>query len=1329
MAETEAKKPDPTTVRELFQDPEFSKLPLGEKNTRFEKVRKIDMDFQKMSNDGQEAAHQKLFGPPAQPAQPPTATEGAPSPMAALGTAALDALGKLAPDTAASLKKQFGLEAVPAQTLSTPEADKGISPEAILAGETGPEAPKEPTEPTSFMGTLGKGAVKGLETPFQMAHLAGQAAQAGYEAVGGAPQTPEQQELGQKLATPIQSWITGPLLSPDTPGFHLLEHIVANITGAAIAAPIARALFPSLAAGKTLTKDIVEQAIHMGIAAVPGDVVKQAGGGAVAQIGTEIGSTGITGAAHSIWKAIQGRPAMRNFIVENAKKETPGIAGNIETAERAKVDVPGYNPTMGELTDSPLIGSTAAQLRKDQPTEFGVPYLQQIKGNVDAAIAKVKSVLGLSDEATITKGVGTAQKAALEANAEHQRLAGVHKDLLKESDLLNDAGVQRIRAAQDTNYNTVTKAEGDIRAAEDAATKAKQQADQLVRDSKEKGVELDLAQVKKYRDAEDAARTAKQDAQDTKTRALNDAADNYEGTKGQARTASQEATARTSTLESNLARVQDENAKALEAVTEHQRKTAAKIAPGAAAGEASYQSGRAKLAQAEKDLYRKSYDSTFTGPDSVFSKEYRDVYDTHGITGDDQFKGNFVDAIRKDGAFEQRMIQRMQESYVPEPVLQDMRSYIIEKEAATNRLPKEVRGDASKLESYMNGGTEKPVINSPLNLEEMAGFRSRAMEAQRGMAADNPRRRTLNALVDYLGDSMESMALGEGKPEAIADLRRVNESYRIEILRYRGDSPGKMATAINPRTGQPFYPANYIGDNMFGPMSAGGESLADTRHVEMFKQHLEDLKHAETAGRLAGDDLAVGEAKEVKNQLFDHIKNQFYRAAVDEETGKFNPANAEKWIKTHRQQIDQSPDLKKTFGTMKDRLNAIKEVEAAAQGTEAQARGLAEESAREGKQIKSAGEEAIYQSRREQAAAKRAAGATATTEERAGAAEHLEKKRSFEDIAAQQAETERQATLARQKAVEEGGNQITQARRDAQTAERLSARGTVEEVRTIENLKAAAKEKLQVAAENVKNAAEEKVRLVNEWKKNMGGTGPFTDPLNQDIALQKFGVKTKDFLKRVEGLPIDDQHNAYRNLFAQSKDDPTLIKSVISGMWEIFLEDLRPEQLADTGKTAYQRTSRVGVGEEASLASTFLREKGPLLREYMPEYVKNLELAQEVLDRAARAANATTEGVPSNLKAIPRGTMRVKDVALTIGLRALGVPYRVAGMAGIAEEGLQLLTNAARARIQKEIFTNPDSAALLAKIANPKVNGSWKTAAMKTILFRSGIGAAEFEED
>ena len=54
--------------------------------------------------------------------------------------------------------------------------------------------------------------------------------------------------------------------------------------------------------------------------------------------------------------------------------------------------------------------------------------------------------------------------------------------------------------------------------------------------------------------------------------------------------------------------------------------------------------------------------------------------------------------------------------------------------------------------------------------------------------------------------------------------------------------------------------------------------------------------------------------------------------------------------------------------------------------------------------------------------------------------------------------------------------------------------------------------------------------------------------------------------------------------------------------------------------------------------------------------------------------------------------MRVQDVAVTIGARTLGLPYHVAGLAGIGTEMLARLSNAARARVQSEIFTNPDSA-------------------------------------
>jgi hypothetical protein len=1262
MAETEAKKPEATTVRELFQDPKWEAYPLDMKLEKFQKAKKEDLEFQKMSDAGQTHVHQKLFAGETKETEALAQSPETPGPAT--------------PQETAAARERIGLP------------------------------PEEPTRPGTLAGTIESGVVKGLESPVQLASAGANLLGKGAEAVGLlSPQTPEQAKLAAERATPIQSYITGPQLSPDTPGYRVLEHVVENVVGTAVAAPVVRYLLPALSAGKTLTKDVIEQAIHAAIAAVPGQAVKEAGGGAVPQIGAEMGTTSITGMVESLWKAIKGRPGMVRYLETAAQKENPDLAKSIQTSERAKAEVPGYTPTMAETTGSDIIAGTAKQLEKDQPVEFGIPYKQQVKGNVDAAIAKIDSVLGKSDEGVIGAGIETAQKPVLLAKQEHEFLTGVHRDLQEESRLLNDRGVQELRASQDAHYATVVKAEGDIRAAEDAATQAKQSADQLLRDTKEKGVALDTAQLKQYRDAEDEALRLKQKAQDSKTQALQASQDSHQVVAGEARTATKEASEKTAALKDELTRVQTQNEADLATTLEHQRKTFAKGAPAVAeGGEAAYREHVTKLGEAARTFYTKMYERTF-GEGGIFNKAYTDLYARHNVVGDEKFKTNFVDTIRKDGTFEGHMVDRMQASYQPDPALQEIRDYIMQK------AEKAGLDDMDSLNAYMHkGSTEAPSLNVTLNLEDLAKMRSRVMQDLRGTAADSPRRRTLNNLVDVLNGSMESMA--STKPEALAELRELNAAYRTEKLRHVA-GPGKMAEVKNPRTGESLYPADYVGKNLFGSAPAGSASLTDARHVEMFGQHMQDLDHAIEDGFVRGDFVAVGEARREKNLLLDHAKNEFYMSYMDEASGKPNPAKAEKWVRDHQALIDQSPDLKKAFATNKDRLAAIREVEASNQGLEAEARGLLQESEREGKVIKSAGSEAVAKSRREMAITKREAGVVATTSEREASADFTQKKRSFEDIAREQAEAERQAALAKQDVSTQAQSSLTDAQREAETAKRLSSRGTVETQRSIEDLKAAAREKLRVAAENVKASEERLTAQVEEWKKGFGGTGPFTDPLNQDIAQQKLGAQPKDFIERVEHLPERDQRIAYDRLFAASKGDPALRESVIAGMWEHFMENLKPEQL-DTGK-------------KATLVGEFLKSKGRILKEHMPQYVKDLEMAQEVLDRAARAANATTEGVPTGLKAIPRGLMRVQDVAVTIGARALGVPFHIAGMAGMGAEILSRMSNAARSRVQKEIFLNPDSTALLAKINNPGVNPSWKKAAMKTILFRSGITANEVE--
>src|SRR5258706_3732038 len=136
----------PQTIRDLFKDPTFGQMPLGAKNELFEKIRKNDHEFQKMSDEGQTAVHQKLFGASNPPQEAPQKPAGA---------------GFLPGEYQPPTSPQAG--AVP-----------GFVPgEGPGEAQASAPAPEEPSEPTSLLGSIGKGAVKGLEQSTQMVGMFG----------------------------------------------------------------------------------------------------------------------------------------------------------------------------------------------------------------------------------------------------------------------------------------------------------------------------------------------------------------------------------------------------------------------------------------------------------------------------------------------------------------------------------------------------------------------------------------------------------------------------------------------------------------------------------------------------------------------------------------------------------------------------------------------------------------------------------------------------------------------------------------------------------------------------------------------------------------------------------------------------------------------------------------------------------------------------------------------------------------------------------------------------------------------------------------------------
>lgn len=1279
MAESSSAAPE--TVRDLFNDPTFENFPFELKLERFQKAAKNDHAYQKMSDEGKKYAHQKLF-----------ATE---------------------------TKETAALAQTPQPTALATTQEKAASRERLGLE---PEPPPETTESTSLLGTLGKGAVKGLEGITQLGYGAAQGIDWAAQKLGSPPQTSEQAERARKMATPIQSYVTGPLLSPDTPGYRTLEHVVENIVGTAAMTPVMRGLLPALAKGVPLTKELIEQSIHAGLAAIPGQGYKEAGGGSVGQMAIELTTTGITGLAKKLWTSLRDRPALIRELQSSLKQQDPNVIESIRTGKALEKAVPGYKTTLPELVpEANVPAATAKQLASDKPVEFGIPYYNQLKTNVRAGINKVKSLLGASDEAIIGKGIETAQQDVLAAEKHHEFLQGVHRDLETQERNLDNTGRQKIRDAQDRHYNTIVKAEADIQAAENAATQAKQAADRLVQDTKQQGVELDARLLKQHRDAEAEATRLKHDAQDKRTAALQESQDLHSGVTEEARTQTKEASTKVTRQEEALSHVQAQNEQDMTTALEHQRKTFAK---GAAESEAGYREGAKTFGQKAREFYENAYERTFgkpktrteSGTPGLMGERYNAFYKEHpgASVGDNEFNQKFLGQIRKDGDFETKLVDRLQERYEPDPLVQEIRNNVMQKVKDAGL------DDADIMHNWLHNkgdATVPPqIISTPFNMQDMAEYRSQVLHELRNTPSTSMRRRTLNELLDVVDTSMEDMVRRSGDKDAFAQWQKINRDYRTEKLRYIPDTPGGLTTAKNPRTNLPFAPDEYNAKQLFGPAPATGTSLKDARHVEMFGQYMRDIDHAIEDGFTRGDFTAVAEAKRAKQAMIDHAKNEFYMAYHDPVTMKVNPEAAERWIRAHQPLIDQSNELKSIFATDKDRLRAIKEVKAINQGREAEAQGLLDVAKQEKKTTTEVSGERVSRSRKEQAEAKRAATKTGTTEERDIAKTLIEKKQGFEDLDIAQKEQERQVGLRKKEENVAAQQQLTEAQRLAQKEKREAGRGVVTETRNIENLKVDLKEKMRLSQENVKAAEDRAKETVEEWKKAFAGTGPFANPLNQDIAARKLGVQPNDFIERIEALSEKERRIAYDRFFAKSKNDPALKQAVLSGMWENFIKNVD--------------VSKLDLKKDPKLISEFLKKNERIISEnFSPQLVKDLKQVQGVFDRVGFAVGATTEGVPEKLKSLTRGQIRRNDYAAMAVARMAGFGYHTVGQIGIATEALLRMSKEGRARVLKEVMLNPNLARLIAQLENPNLQRTWKQSALAALIARSGVTASELGEE
>lgn len=1289
---TATKDKQPLVVGDLFRDPEFPTLPFTEKMQKFLEAKDADPDFRGLGEADQEGLFNHLMTQVAR-----GTAMGKPQEY----KAAQAATPQPPPTEQQRIQQEQLNQQINPQgaSLTTPEEQQATQIQA------GGFSLQRGTADKGVLSTVGGAAVKAaqqipglvaaaLPSPMIKATISRNA-----DDLSITPEVDEQavEKRRAMIGRPIEHFITGEIKEPSSPGMRLLEHVTEEVVGTAVSVPLARALIPALKAGTPLTKDIIKQALLTLPAASVGQLVREAGGTGGLQMGAELSTIEVAQLAGRLYKAITNKPGMLRAIQDMIKKEVPDLAKNVETSGKVQelLGSKGYVATVSEETGSKTMANVAAQQSAEHPTEFGIPAGQRSAINIKATQEETGKLLGAGAPETLEpiaeKSKETVQQAAATSKASQEALDQAEAQARK---LKTDEKLGKRKLADD-RADAVVAAEKKLQDIEDRTHQATINAQQEVRKAQEQGVQLDDARLTEHRRIQDQLTREKQAAHDEYTATVR-AADTEQTTVAtEVRTAQQkrELAAQQQT-KANEEEMESLLADASDATTMR--------APAAGKGEKAVRASQTKRGESGQNFFSMFWDKTFgnknKGVTGYFEGEYKALFKDHAdlVTTSEQTK-KFRETMLPGGSFDKKMEAQMRGRYESDPLLRDIDNYIVAK--------------AEKL-----GTTEVDTI--PLSLEDFHTIRSSILTDMRSTPMNSPRRIVQKQLLNIVEGQMETVAEGS---LALAKLHEVNGRYRIEQHRFLGDTPGGYATIKNPRTGEPFHNPDHIGAYLFGPGATSENlTLKGLRNEEVFGTYLSDLDDVIKGNVLKGDIEAVAAAKDAKNRLFDSVKNEFYQVTMKE--GTFDVKAADKWLKQHASLLDQSPELRRSFASMNDRVRTIQEVAAVHQGQQAQEAGLLT-------QAEKVGKETVREAKSAKIATKVGAQDERTLAERTADETFKERERTLEDVMRDQTKREQQAKLEKELQAQTGQEDVITAQRKLAEEKRAAAKTETGKVRELENIRMSHDEKVQALKAQADADKTHYQDLNDAYQQVFGKQGAMANALEQDSTFKQLGIGMDDWLNRTLRLPIEDQLVQFAHFKKLTGGDPVAEKTLMGALWQRFVER------ESTKKGAEALGQRLGADVKIAPPDAmrrFLSEEegyGRIIKRIAPEHANNMKLIDYALQRSAELESASTEGIPKKLLSMSRGIRRINDVAVITFAHMLGIPYSVAGIFGLTTEATALMSNARKAAILKELHFNPQSAKLAVDILDSSKNITWKQAAMGTILRRAGVQNAVYQQE
>lgn len=1258
MAEASVEEFVPKTVADLLQYEKFPGLPIDEKIDLIRTLGKQDTEYRKLDDKTRTRLLQKLIPPEELPTVP------------------------------GSIQTGQQLPAVP-------------------------QAPQpERTDPTSqgsdILATAGRGIVKGLDLiPGMFTRPAGVAleelgnipARLGMAPAGPEPGTVQGNiftGIGKVLQSPaatnpLETIVTGGKgFGPPRPGYGALEHVVTSVVGTAPMAAVASKIYPLLREGYAIpAADQVKKAMYLaGQGAALSEISKELGAPEWAQVVTELAG------------GMLSLPDAGKLFT--ALKQSPGLQKHLMSYQKARVSETATEAFSGPPRAEQLAGGTATQA------------LQQgaLEGFVEAQKQPVYAA-----QASTQMG-----EQLLEAQQARGRML--------KSDL-----TQRLRTSDDTAITALQDSTQRLRSVEGRIAAEQQTARDAVRQMQEQGYQLGEDRVQELRTAKSTAdvnlaalQTEKQQISQQFKDIVRQSQDEQTAVQVAARARTKGTARLTTDLEDDLARVTAANEKDMNDYLTFAQRHTESLAPEMAAAktpEAKARIGRAAIqagGEAGQDIGAKVASRL---RDNAAAK-YGILHSNYGIEEEAKVLNDIVTKYKP--AFEQPpsapgeppgVTEQIRGSFAPSGAVRDFETRI--KQIAEDIKVKQSLTDAPNLDSV------------PLGLPDMQRFRSQLMDDLRHTP---PTSQNYPALKQLYGEVNEYFwGLGRKYPEAFDEFSTVNHWFDTEVHRLMGDAPFSFANITNPLTRERLHTPDEVTRAYFGPgpgVAQGTAAQAD--NAQRFTRYIDDLNSVIASVHLNRDSfylsprgmeptvnqpatlLDAAAARNAKERLFDAVRAQFYDAATDD-VGKYVPENAAKWLKSHAALIDGNDELKALFQTPRNQANALRDVQAKAQGAlalpEAYVQGIRETL----RTTQAEGGEAIFQARL--AARQKVSEARLTAEqaqvpiEQGIAREGETLAQVRERLADKLHDQRRQEQLARF-----GAQDVTARTTGEMTQAKLTeeqARGNIAATRRGERIslldeRAAQTTNEQQAAESLQRSKELQTQVLQEYNQMFGSRNAAEHALLEDTFKRTMGTTPEDIIAQIETMNPQDRNFAYAQWFRKPQMGELEKNALLQARWRQFLG---PDGIIkDPGEAA-----RFWEG----------KDNAAWLQRYYPDYFNNIK----VVGRAMETWDNLAQNQP---KAFTQQHIGVHVGITGTGFalaKILGFGWDVAAALGFgAELGLQGMSRALYLRKIAALnqFIDPRDAALIRNALRPRGTPQVTRQAAWSVLTHAGVPGRESEE-